>query len=231
MTEDRQDSSHYSLERQYWDRRGREEYTSLSVDDQARLTKWINWRGHGRVLDIGGGSGMVSRMLHNLDGTECVCVDISHNMLSHASVFAVQADALKLPFADNKFDLIIAAAFVHHVPGKELVLLRECYRILKPGGRMVGYDPNARCIQNRLFMTSSPLRLNFFSPDERPVMASQLHDVASITGFHNFQYRTFSFRNTRLTKFEFVQRYLLNPFSIGPLKPFLDRWFFWEIFR
>ena len=223
------DRSHYTLERQYWDQRGHEEYTSLSESDQTRLTNWIHWAGHGRVLDIGGGSGMMSRLLNGKDNTECVCVDISHKMLSHTSVLAVQADALKLPFADRSFDLIIAAAFVHHVPGKEAIMLRECRRVLKKGGRMVGYDPNANCIQNRLFMTSSPLRLDFFSPDERPVMPACLQRAAEDAGFSGFHYRTFSFRNPRLTKFEFVQRYLLNPFSIGPLRPFLDRWFFWEM--
>lgn len=223
------DRSHYSLERRYWDQRGEEEYTSLSSSDQTRLTKWIHWGGHGRVLDIGGGSGMVSRLLDRNDDTECVCVDISHKMLSHASVLAVQADALKLPFVDRSFDLVIAAAFVHHVPGKESIMLRECYRVLKQGGRMVGYDPNAKCIQNRLFMTSSPLRLNFFSPDERPVMPEYLQQSAAEAGFIDFRYQSFSFRNPRLTGFEFIQRYLLNPFSLGPFRPYLDRWFFWEM--
>jgi SAM-dependent methyltransferase len=225
------DRSHYSLERKYWDLRGQEEYTSLSESDQVRLTDWIGWTGHGRVLDIGGGSGMVSRLLNRKDNTECVCVDISRKMLSHASVHAVQADALKLPFADQSFDLIIAAAFVHHVPGKEPIMLHECHRVLKQGGRMVGYDPNARCIQNRVFMTSSPLRLDFFSPDERPVMPANLQRAANDAGFSGFRYRTFSFRNPRLTKFELIQRYVLNPFSVGPLRNYLDRWFFWEMLR
>ena len=223
--------SHYSLERQYWDRRGHEEYTSLSESDQTRLMSWIHWAGPGQVLDIGGGSGMASRLLNGKDDTECVCVDISHKMLSHAAVLAVQADALRLPFADQSFDLIIAAAFVHHIPGKERTMLGECRRVLKRGGRMVGYDPNAKCIQNRLFMTSSPLRLDFFSPDERPIMPSYLKRTAEEAGFSSFDYRTFSFRNPRLTKFEFIQRYLLNPFSVGPLQSYLDRWFFWEMSR
>lgn len=223
------DHSHYSLERQYWDRRGHEEYTSLSGSDQARLTRWIAWTGNGRVLDIGGGSGMVSRMLKGRQDTDCVCVDISHNMLRYASVMAVQADALKLPFPDRSFDLIIAAAFIHHIPGKEPVMMRECYRVLKPGGRMVGYDPNGQCIQNRLFMTSTPLRLDFFSPDERPVMPAALRATAESAGFRSFRHQSFTFRNPRLTKFEFIQRYLLNPFAVGPLRPYLDRWFFWEI--
>ena len=110
-------------------------------------------------------------------------------------------------------------------------MLRECLRVLKQGGRMVGYDPNAQCIQNRLFMTASPLRLDLFSPDERPVLPATLRRVAEEAGFSGFRYRTFSFRNPRITKFEFVQRYLLNPFAIGPLRTYLDRWFFWEMSR
>ncbi len=186
------------------------------------------WKGNGRILDIGGGSGMVSMFLDSTPNTECICVDISHNMLSHAVVPSVQADALKLPFEDDSFDLLVAAAFFHHLPGMESLLLAECYRVLVPGGRLLGYDPNAKCIQNRLFMTGGPLRLTVFSPDERPIVPDALRKQAINAGFRKVDSYTFSFRNNKLTPFEFVQRYILNPLAKGPLKQLLDRWFFWD---
>jgi ubiquinone/menaquinone biosynthesis C-methylase UbiE len=43
------------------------------------------------------------------------------------------ADALKLPFPDNTFDLVIAQAFFILIDDKEAAL-NEIYRVLKPGG-------------------------------------------------------------------------------------------------
>lgn len=223
-----EDSEHYHRERQFWDRRGTTDYTSLSAYDQRRVADWLNWCGGGRVLDIGGGAGMVSRVLAGSPKTDFVCVDISYNMLRNSPVPSVQADALKLPFCDASFDLIIAAAFVHHIPGNEEVFFRECNRVAKPNGRIVGYDPNAKCIQNRLFMGGFPWRLRLFSPDERPVFPQKLGKYLLSSGFSDYQYFTMSFRNQKLTFFELVQRYMLNPLAIGPARPFLDRWFYWE---
>lgn len=218
----------YRNEQRYWDGRGGVDYVSLSAFDQQRMRGWIGWHGPGRVLDLGGGAGMVSRMLATVPGTFGVCVDISAAMLGHAQGPAVQANALALPFAVGSFDLIVAAAFFHHLPGKESALLAECRRVLGPGGRLVGYDPSAACLQNRLFMTGGPLRLKFFSPDERPVAIQRLRAAALGAGFTRFSHRCFSFRNTRVTAFEFVQRYLFGPLALGPLQPYLDRWLFWE---
>lgn len=219
---------HYSRERQFWDKKGSGDYVSLSAYDQQRVVNWLGWKGNGRVLDLGGGSGMLSRLLAAVPGSECICVDISRNMLKHSPVPAVQANALKLPFVDGSFNLIIAAAFLHHIPGLELELMRECNRVLAPGGRLVGYDPNAHSVQNRIFMGHTPFRLKVFSPDERPLLPSKLRECARAVSFSGFVYQTFSFRNARLTSFEFVQRYVLNPFAVGPLRKYLDRWFFWS---
>lgn len=218
----------YQREQQYWNARGGKDYVSLSRADQERLVKWIHWEGQGRVLDLGGGSGMVSRLLADIPGSQCVCLDISYNLLQYCPVPAVQANAFHLPFIESSFDLIVAAAFFHHMPGKETELLEECYRVLVPGGRIVGYDPSARCVQNRLFMSGGPFRLKFFSPDERPIVPAKLNDSAVSLGFKDFRWFLFSFRNDRLTLFEFVQRYVLNPISHGFMKKYLDRWFFWS---
>ena len=219
---------HYFEEQQFWDKKGADLYCSLSVFDQRRLGEWIGWAGGGRVLDIGGGSGMVSRLVSREPDTECVCIDISLPMLTHAFVPSVQADALALPFQDGSFDLVVAAAFFHHLPGEEDKLLGEIFRVLKPGGRMVGYDPSANCLQNRIFMMDTPLRLNRFSPDERPIYPQELREHTQSIGFHHFTYKTFSFRNKKVTLFEMLQRCFLSPLAIGPFKQIFDRWFYWE---
>ena len=223
--------SHYRRERDFWDAKGREDYESLSEFDQRRLARWIGWKGHGRILDIGGGSGMVSRVLVAEPGTECVCIDISLPMLKHSPVPSVQADALQLPFRDGAFDLVVAAAFFHHLPGKEPQLLKECRRVLRSGGRLIGYDPNGSCLQNRLFMARNRMRLRVFSPDELPIVPERLCRQAMDQSFARFEHFVFSFRNRKVTPFEAMQRYVLSPLAIGPLRKWLERWFFWQAWK
>ncbi len=223
--------TNYKREQDYWDRRGEEEYISLSATDQKRLVERIKWQGYGKVLDLGGGSGMISRLIADSPETVCVCLDISYNLLKFSPVPSVQADAFGLPFGDNSFDLIVAAAFLHHIPGREVELLEECSRVLVPGGVIVGYDPNGHCIQNKIFMSDGPFRLQFFSPDERPIMPENMQKYTAGASFKDFESFLFTFRNPKITVFEFIQRYILNFFAVGFLKKYLDRWFFWRAYN
>ncbi len=225
-------STHYDREQKFWDSKGENAYVSLSPFDQRRILDWIAAGTDVRTcLDLGGGSGMTAKMLAASGIEFLTCVDISAPMLRHSGLPSVQADAIKLPFADASFDLVVAAAFLHHVPGLEGSVLRECSRILKPGGRIVGYDPSAWCIQNRIFMGDGRFRLPSFSPDERPIKPDYLEAILNEVGLKDVSLRLFSFRNERITPFEAVQRWILDPVSVGPLRNLFQRWFFWSAKR
>lgn len=219
---------HYEREQQYWDQRGGQDYVSLSPPDQIRFRQWMGVLVPGMCLDLGGGSGMGARLVAATPDVRVVTLDISLAMLRHCTGAAVQGDAMRLPFADQSFSSIVAAAFFHHLPGREVELLAECRRVLKPGGRVLGYDPTATSWQNQLFMGDGPLRLKFFSPDERPINPAALDRAAQSCGFGPLSIRYFSFRNQRITPFEAIQRWALDPLAHGPLAPRLRRWFYWE---
>ncbi len=222
-------SLHYQREQDFWDRKGADAYVSLSATDQQRILRWIGLKpGEQRCLDLGGGSGMTAQLLKEAGAPFITCLDISAQMLRHSGMPSVQGDAMRLPFRDGSFDLIVSAAFLHHVPGRENEVLRECVRILAPGGRLVGYDPSARCVQNRIFMGDGPLRLSVFSPDERPIDPRNLVKELAAAGCKNVTSLPFSFRNPKITPFEAVQRWIMDPLSVGPLKHWLQRWFFWS---
>lgn len=106
----------------------------------------------GTILDDGCGTGAFLEFVRRraLPVERYVGIDVSGGMLAHAKrrldatgddhVLA-QADACRLPFAANTFDIVYARALLHHLPEPALGL-REIARVLKPGGLAVILDPN-----------------------------------------------------------------------------------------
>ncbi len=101
------------------------------------------------VLDIAGGTGDLSRKFSSLVGPtgEVVLADINASMLKvgrdrlldkgvASNIRFVQADAEKLPFPDNYFDVVTIAFGLRNVTHKEDAL-RSMLRVLKPGGRLL----------------------------------------------------------------------------------------------
>jgi ubiquinone/menaquinone biosynthesis C-methylase UbiE len=113
---------------------------------RAKLTKALGrWpeRPYGHGLEIGAGTGYFSLNLLQLGAIErATATDISPGMLAALSssagrlgldVRTVEADAERLPFEDESFDLVFGHAVLHHVPGLEGAF-RELRRVLRPGG-------------------------------------------------------------------------------------------------
>lgn len=101
------------------------------------------------VLDLAGGTGDLTRQFAKLVGQhgQVVLADINETMLAKARQRLVdagiinpisfsQANAETLPFANNSFDRIAIAFGLRNVTNKELAL-KEMFRVLKPGGRLV----------------------------------------------------------------------------------------------
>ncbi|OCG10324.1 hypothetical protein A9G13_00885 [Gilliamella sp. wkB178] len=66
--------------------------------------------------------------------------NIAKNKVSHL-VNVQQADASKLPFADNSFDIVINEAMLTmYVNKAKAHLLKEYFRVLKPGGKLLTHD-------------------------------------------------------------------------------------------
>lgn len=67
------------------------------------------------ILDVGAGNGTYSYYLQRL-APLCVAVDSSPKLLRQNPCRKALADALRLPFKDGLFDIVIAACLLHHVP-------------------------------------------------------------------------------------------------------------------
>jgi SAM-dependent methyltransferase len=97
------------------------------------------------ALDIGCGDGTLSLALWRHGAAVAVGCDLDPRMVQRASgtardaqvnVAYAQADALRLPFANAKFDLVTLVTVLAFVARAEAAL-REIARVLKPGGRLV----------------------------------------------------------------------------------------------
>ncbi|GAB20816.1 putative methyltransferase [Gordonia effusa NBRC 100432] len=101
---------------------------------------------YGRAMELGCGTGFFLLNLMQSGVAEKGSVtDLSPGMVKVAlrnaeglglDVDGRVADAEKIPYDDNTFDLVVGHAVLHHIPDVEKSL-REVLRVLKPGGRFV----------------------------------------------------------------------------------------------
>lgn len=101
------------------------------------------------VLDVAGGTGDITRLVHPQLGTrgQIILTDINHQMLTQGKARLVneglcsglsiaQADAECLPFENASFDRVTIAFGLRNVTDKAAAL-KEFYRVLKPAGRLL----------------------------------------------------------------------------------------------
>ncbi|QLF93354.1 bifunctional demethylmenaquinone methyltransferase/2-methoxy-6-polyprenyl-1,4-benzoquinol methylase UbiE [Pseudomonas sp. ABC1] len=115
-----------------------------------RFTIELSGARHGnRILDIAGGTGDLARQFSRIVGPtgQVVLADINASMLKvgrdrlldkgvAGNIEFVQADAEKLPFPDNHFDVVTIAFGLRNVTHKDEAI-RSMLRVLKPGGRLL----------------------------------------------------------------------------------------------
>lgn len=85
-------------------------------DDRAALEP-LDLQGRDRILDVGCGTGELTRVLAEESGACVVGVDADRELLAHAAGGErVQGDATRLPFSDSGFDLVTCQALLINLP-------------------------------------------------------------------------------------------------------------------
>ncbi|HYO85527.1 MAG TPA: methyltransferase domain-containing protein [Dermatophilaceae bacterium] len=130
-------------------------------ESQLRLLGEVSGK---RVLEIGAGAAQGSRYLLGR-GARVVASDLSGGMLARAraidaaragtpAVPLIHCDAALLPFADGSLEVVFSSYGAVPFIADTAQLMRECRRVLRPGGRLV-------------FSTTHPFRWAFpDQPDE-----------------------------------------------------------------
>lgn len=119
----------------------------------ARMLDLAKVKSGDRLLDLGTGTGLLARMAA-ARGAQATGIDHSAGMIEQAEARAQEAlsdrtqflamDAEALDFDDAAFDVTVSLFVLRHLPNP-LVAVREMYRTLKPGGRLIvaiGSRPN-----------------------------------------------------------------------------------------
>jgi len=131
---------------------------SLGQDDRWRrlLLRQLDLRAGERFLDLGGGTGALTREALRLEpGLRAVTADLTSEMLAVGKrqlaalpIRWLTADALRLPFPGETFDVLASGFLLRNVADLDAAL-REQYRVLKPGARWAALD-TSRPPQNLL---------------------------------------------------------------------------------
>jgi demethylmenaquinone methyltransferase/2-methoxy-6-polyprenyl-1,4-benzoquinol methylase len=93
-----------------------------------------------RILDVAAGTGTSSAAIAR-HGADVVALDFSPGMIEvgrrrHPSIEFVEGDATALPFKANEFDAATISFGLRNVENPRKAL-KELYRVVKPGGRVV----------------------------------------------------------------------------------------------
>ena len=187
------------------------------------------------VADLGCGSGTFTAMLHNR-GLNAVGVDISAGLVSlgrrlHPGVNLVQGDVEFLPFESSTLDGVLLSGIIHHFPDPTRCA-NEVFRVLKPGGHFVAFDPNRMNPFMYLYRDrSSPFYSSVgVTPNERPVLAHQAAATFRRAGFNvgteyisNLQYQYLASARLRwlLSAYNAIESVLFLPYFMRPLRSFV----------
>lgn len=109
----------------------------------------------GKLLEVGCGSGDMLKVMQEL-GWHTEGVDFDPKAVENAQskgLRVVHGTLKAQHYPDDYFDAVTMSHLIEHVP-EPGQLLRECHRILKPGGRLVIATPNSDAWGHRLFASS-----------------------------------------------------------------------------
>ena len=157
--------------------------TAMAPHLRARFDASVMWlpaRTGGRLLEIGCGRGDMLKNLKSFGwNAEGIDFDLQAVSFARERGLVVRHGSLDdIHYDDATFDAVIMSHVIEHLHDP-IKVVKDCYRILKPGGRLVLLTPNAGSLGHRIYGQSwlhldPPRHLHLFNANTLAKLAEGL---------------------------------------------------------
>jgi SAM-dependent methyltransferase len=156
-------------------------------DDSRAPLDPLGLGGRERVLDVGAGTGELTRVLREECPGTVVALDADAGLLSGVGSPSVRGDATRLPFAEDAFDLVVCQALLVNLPDPALAV-REFARVSRDAVAAIEPDNSAVTIDSTveaesvLARRARKLYLDSVGTDASLGAARDLFDACGLSG-------------------------------------------------
>jgi 2-polyprenyl-3-methyl-5-hydroxy-6-metoxy-1,4-benzoquinol methylase len=172
------------------------------------------WAREGRVLEMAAGSGSFARRLAELGFSVEAC-DLYPEQFRVPDIPVKFADlSERLPYDDASFEILSCLEGIEHLED-QFAFIRECWRVLRPGGRLLVSTPNILGLASRwrFFWTG------FFPLATKPMnehRKAPIHDHIHLITYYELRYilRTTGFTITGVTTDRIRKYGLLHSWAV-----------------
>ena len=154
----------------------------------------------GGLLDFGSGRGRLLDQLSGLKFDKMTGADLMGRPVElPAAINWIQADLnQQLPLEKESFDVIIAIEVIEHLENPR-AMMRELYRLLRPGGQLIISTPNNESFRSLLSLIYRGHFVSFLERDyPAHITALTAMDLTRIMDENNFSNPEFYFTNKGL---------------------------------
>jgi ubiquinone/menaquinone biosynthesis C-methylase UbiE len=142
------------------------------------------------ILEVGCGTGHILQRFLELGVTEATGIDLMESRICagkkrYPNLRLVQGNAAKLPYKNNQFDLVMQFMCLSSVldPYMRHQIAEEMWRVLRPGGIILSYDPRLRPFVSRfIYLTYRTVTriLRIFIPGQKKEPSWREEPIPSI---------------------------------------------------
>jgi ubiquinone/menaquinone biosynthesis C-methylase UbiE len=137
------------------------------------------------VLDVGCGNAygtaLMAKSAASITGLDYDAGTVADNQKRYSAIGNLsfrQGTVPPLPFGDASFDVVTAFQFIEHI-GARKEFLRECLRVLRPGGKLLVTTPNVK-----KSLARNPFHVHEYTFDEMRREVSDLTGAFELKGLN-----------------------------------------------